>query len=78
MDYFYSRSWRQITEKGHRSLRHVESVARTFVAGKRLLFRPLTGTMDAAPPVGIASATKGLTEHLQRKILRNLAADICF
>jgi DNA-binding transcriptional LysR family regulator len=29
------------------------------VAGKRLLYRPLTGTTDAAPSVGIARATKG-------------------
>jgi len=29
------------------------------VAGKRLLYRPLTGTTDAPPPVGIARATKG-------------------
>src|ERR1700720_3648453 len=37
----------------------LNSVARTFVAGKRLLFRPLTGTTDAPPSVGIAHATKG-------------------
>ena len=29
------------------------------VAGKRLLYRPLTGTTDAAPSIGIARATKG-------------------
>jgi DNA-binding transcriptional LysR family regulator len=29
------------------------------VAGKRLLYRPLTGTTEAPPPVGIARATKG-------------------
>ncbi len=29
------------------------------VAGKRLLYRPLIGTTDAPPPVGIARATKG-------------------
>jgi hypothetical protein len=29
------------------------------VAGKRLLFRPLSGTTDAPPSVGIARATKG-------------------
>jgi DNA-binding transcriptional LysR family regulator len=29
------------------------------VAGKRLLYRPLTGTTDAPPPIGIARATKG-------------------
>jgi DNA-binding transcriptional LysR family regulator len=29
------------------------------VAGKRLLYRPLTGTTDAPPSVGIARATKG-------------------
>jgi len=28
------------------------------VAGKRLLYRPLTGTTDAPPPAGIAGATK--------------------
>jgi len=28
-------------------------------AGKRLLYRPLTGTTEAPPPVGIARATKG-------------------
>jgi hypothetical protein len=29
------------------------------VAGKRLLFRPLTGMTDAPPSIGIARATKG-------------------
>ncbi len=29
------------------------------VAGKRLVYRPLIGTTDAPPPVGIARATKG-------------------
>lgn len=29
------------------------------VAGKRVIYRPLTGTTDAPPPVGIARAPKG-------------------
>ena len=29
------------------------------VAGKRLLYSPLTGTTDAPPSIGIARATKG-------------------
>jgi hypothetical protein len=44
------------------------------VAGKRLLYRPLTGTTDAPPPIGIARATKGGRDTCWRKILRNLAA----
>jgi len=43
------------------NLRPLTSAFMVFkcVAGKRLLFRPLTGTSDAPPSIGIARATKG-------------------
>lgn len=48
-----------------------------FVAGKRLLYRPLTGTSEVAA-VGVAGATKGNVTTCRRKILRSPAANIYF
>jgi DNA-binding transcriptional LysR family regulator len=49
------------------------------VAGERLLFRPLTGAMDAPPSVGIARATKGDVTPAGEKlceVLRKVAAKL--
>src|SRR5438309_10498407 len=45
-----------------------------LVAGKRLLYRPLTGTTEVAS-VAIARAAKGRRDTRRRKILRNPAQD---
>jgi DNA-binding transcriptional LysR family regulator len=50
-----------------------------LVAGKRLLYRPLTGTTDARPSVGIARATKGDVTPAGEKlceVLRKVAAKL--
>ena len=50
-----------------------------LVAGKRLLYRPLTGTTDAPPSVGIARATKGDVTPAGEKlceVLRVVAAKL--
>jgi len=48
------------------------------VSGKRLLYRPLTGTKDAPPPIGIARATKGDVTPAGEKfceILRQISSE---
>jgi DNA-binding transcriptional LysR family regulator len=45
------------------------------VAGKRLLFRPLIGTSDASPPVGIARATNGDVTPAREKFCEILRKD---
>jgi hypothetical protein len=46
-----------------------------LVAGKRLLYLPLTGTSEVAG-VGVAGASKGQCDFRGRKILRSPAANI--
>jgi hypothetical protein len=40
------------------------------VAGKRLLYRPLTGSTDAPPPVGSARATSGDVTRLEKNFAK--------
>ena len=46
-----------------------------LVAGKRLLYRPLTATTETAS-LGIARATEGDATPTGEKFLRNLAANV--
>jgi hypothetical protein len=50
-----------------------QTSSNSHVAGKRLLFRPLTGATDA-PPVGIARATNGDVTPAGEKFSEILAA----